>query len=144
MANQLHNSGGSTRSSCMPTPTNTRRTPIRGVQRYNEATIAYLGARSRREYEVDSRRLQIDERRLQLQIQQHSDTTRLQVMEMKERQKDREAQAEQQRLEMQKRQMEREAQAEERRLMAAERRTYIQHQESQLQIINDLFNQIKK
>ncbi|XP_050025295.1 uncharacterized protein [Dermacentor andersoni] len=127
-----------------PAPQYNRRTPIRGVQRHNDMTVAYLESRSQREYEVDTRRLQLEERRLELQIKQHSDKMRLKEVEMQERQMERESQAEQWRQELKFRQIEQEALAEERRLMAAERQAYMQHQRVQLEMLNNLFSQIKK
>ncbi|XP_050038288.3 uncharacterized protein [Dermacentor andersoni] len=127
-----------------PAPQYNRRTPIRGVQRHNDMTVAYLESRSQREYEVDTRRLQLEERSLELQIKQHSDKMRLKEMEMQERQVERESQAEQRRQELKFRQIEQEALAEERRLMAAERQAYMQHQRVQLEMLNNLFSQIKK
>lgn len=91
-------------------PASTRRTPIRilGVQRHNEVTTAYLEARSRREFEIHNRRLDLEERRLLQAAKEHEDNVRLREAELRERQ------------------LEREALAEERRLMASERQAYFE------------------
>ncbi|KAH7935330.1 hypothetical protein HPB52_006300 [Rhipicephalus sanguineus] len=100
--------------------------PDLGVQRHNEVTIAYLEARSRREHEINNRRLDLEERRLHQSAKEHADHIRLREAELEERK------------------LERQALAEERRLMASERQALLEQYQVQLDMLKRLHDEVTK
>ncbi|XP_075741614.1 uncharacterized protein LOC142791440 [Rhipicephalus microplus] len=115
------------------TPVRPRATPIRGPQRYAEATYALIEARCDRDTAIENRRLQLEEDRLRFEIKRHEQKMKLKEMELQQRQAEQEAKFKLKELELQQRRQELEALAEERR----HNRSY---QEAQLEIIKSFIN----
>ncbi|XP_075737460.1 uncharacterized protein LOC142777041 [Rhipicephalus microplus] len=122
------------------TPVRPRATPIRGPQRYAEATYALIEARCDRDTAIENRRLQLEQGRLQFEqdrlrfeIKRHEEKMKLKEMELQQRQAEQEAKFKLKELELQQRRQELEALAEERK----HNRSY---QEAQLEIIKSFIN----
>ncbi|KAL3184732.1 hypothetical protein MRX96_005836 [Rhipicephalus microplus] len=115
------------------TPVRPRATPIRGPQRYAEATYALIEARCDRDTAIENRRLQLEEDRLRFEIKRHEQKMKLKEMELQQRQAEQEAKFKLKKLELQQRRQELEA-------LAEERRHNKSYQEAQLEIIKSFIN----
>ncbi|KAH7982792.1 hypothetical protein HPB52_007160 [Rhipicephalus sanguineus] len=96
-------------AACTPTPVRPRAIPLRGAQRYVEATYALLEARCDRETAMENRRLQLEEDRLRFEKKRHEREVKLKELELQERQAEQEAKFRLMELELEQRRRELEA-----------------------------------
>ncbi|XP_075535888.1 uncharacterized protein LOC142571429 [Dermacentor variabilis] len=107
-----------------------RRTPLRGTRGHNEATLAYLEARSDQEMQMRMLGHELDRERLALQIRQHDDKMRLHI-----RQHDDNVRLREQELELRKTEL---------AALLEERRSSQVYQTAQLELIKALTEKLQK
>ncbi|XP_070377049.1 uncharacterized protein [Dermacentor albipictus] len=107
-----------------------RRTPLRGTRGHNEATLAYLEARSDQEMQMRMLGHELDRERLALQIRQHDDKMQLHI-----RQHDDNVRLREQELELRKTEL---------AALLEERRSNQVYQTAQLELIKALTEKLQK
>ncbi|XP_072146216.1 uncharacterized protein [Dermacentor andersoni] len=107
-----------------------RRTPLRGTRGHNEATLAYLDARSDQEMQMRMLGHELDRERLALQIRQHDDKMQLHI-----RQHDDNVRLREQELELRKTEL---------AALLEERRSSQVYQTAQLELIKALTEKLQK
>ncbi|XP_070380685.1 uncharacterized protein [Dermacentor albipictus] len=107
-----------------------RRTPLRGTRGHNEATLAYLEARSDQEMQMRMLGHELDRERLALQIRQHDDKMQLHI-----RQHDNNVRLREQELELRKTEL---------AALLEERRSNQVYQTAQLELIKALTEKLQK
>nr|XP_050033547.1 uncharacterized protein LOC126530276 [Dermacentor andersoni] len=107
-----------------------RRTPLRGTRGHNEATLAYLEARSDQEMQMRMLGHELDRERLALQIRQHDDKMQLHI-----RQHDDNVRLREQELELRKTEL---------AALLEERRSSQVYQTAQLELIKALAEKLQK